>query len=42
VTLYPPQIPHDLIQAWTWATVIGSWQLMTWAMAQPKLKFTPL
>jgi hypothetical protein len=31
----PPQILHDLTQAWAWAAVVGSQWLTTWARAQP-------
>jgi hypothetical protein len=40
VSLCPPQIPYDLTWAWTRATTVGSQQLTTWAMAQPKLHVT--
>jgi hypothetical protein len=29
----PPQIPHDLTWAWTWATTVGSWRTSAWAVA---------
>jgi hypothetical protein len=30
-----PQIPHDLAWDWTQATVVRSWRLTAWAVAQP-------
>jgi hypothetical protein len=36
VPLCPPQIPHDLTRAWTWAAMLGSWWLRAWAMPWPK------
>jgi hypothetical protein len=35
VPLCPSQIPHDLTWAQTWATTVGSWLLINWAMAWP-------
>jgi hypothetical protein len=34
VSLYPPQIPHDLTRAQTRATAVGSQRLTGWAMAR--------
>jgi hypothetical protein len=33
VQLCPPQIPHDLAHAGTWAAMMGSWRLTAWGMA---------
>jgi hypothetical protein len=33
----PPQIPHELTQAWTRTAAVGSRQLTAWAMARPLL-----
>jgi hypothetical protein len=35
VSLYPPQIPHDLSWAWTWAATVESQWLTIWAIARP-------
>jgi hypothetical protein len=37
VPLCSPQIPHDLLRAWTRAAAVGSQRLTAWAMA--RLKF---
>jgi hypothetical protein len=39
VTLCPPQIPHDLTCVQTWATTVGSQQIIAWGMAQPDGRF---
>jgi hypothetical protein len=36
VPLCPPQIPHDLIWARTWAATVGNRRLNAWAMARPR------
>jgi hypothetical protein len=40
VPLCPPQIPHDLIRARTWAAEVGSQRLTAWAMTRPFLYVT--
>jgi hypothetical protein len=42
VPLCPPQTPHDLTWAWTWATVVGSLRLTVWAMSWPRQAVTRL
>jgi hypothetical protein len=37
VPLYPPQIPHGLPWAWTWASVVRSWRLTAWTLAWPMI-----
>jgi hypothetical protein len=34
VPLCPPQIPHDLTRARTWAAEVGSRRLSSWAMVR--------
>lgn len=38
VPLFPPQIPHMLTWVWTWATMVGSWRITSWAMAWPNVR----
>jgi hypothetical protein len=38
VPLSPPQILHDTTWDWTWTATMGSQQLTTWAMVQPKAR----
>jgi hypothetical protein len=40
--LCPPQIPHNLTWARTWAAAVGSRRLTTWAMARPITYLTTL
>jgi hypothetical protein len=35
VPLCPPQIPHGLTRAWTWASAVRGRRLTTWAMPRP-------
>jgi hypothetical protein len=37
VSLYPPQIPHELIRARTRASAVGGRRLTAWAMPRPQL-----
>jgi hypothetical protein len=40
VPLCPPQIPHVLNRARTWAAAMGSWRLTAWAMKRAVIKRT--
>jgi hypothetical protein len=39
LSLCPPQVPHDLTWARTWAATVGSQQLTTWSMTWPASYF---